>query len=112
MIIFHGPKSVIAHPDLKSGNPLNEYGRGFYCTNSKDNAKQWTLTSYKAMEHIVFCGYERITPHYSQTDNNIYLQPYQDFLGFEQDIYVIDIMRNQLKSSDNMSIKRRSYNTK
>lgn len=39
--IFHGSDHIIKKPDLKLGNPNNDYGRGFYCTKDLEFAKEW-----------------------------------------------------------------------
>lgn len=39
MILWHGSPMIIEHPDL--GKEHNDYGRGFYCTESMEMAKEW-----------------------------------------------------------------------
>ena len=39
--LWHGSSTVIEHPEYGRGNPYNDYGRGFYCTESRDLAKEW-----------------------------------------------------------------------
>ena len=41
MIIYHGSKSIIKTPEYGKGKPHNDYGRGFYCTEYLDLAKEW-----------------------------------------------------------------------
>lgn len=41
MRIYHGSPRVIQRPEYKLGNPRNDYGRGFYCTELPDMAKEW-----------------------------------------------------------------------
>ena len=43
MIDFHGSLAVIEKPIYGYGNPHNDYGLGFYCTGSKDFAKEWSV---------------------------------------------------------------------
>lgn len=40
-IIFHGTDHIVKKPDFKLGNKHNDYGRGFYCTESEEMAKEW-----------------------------------------------------------------------
>ena len=40
MLIYHGSEKRIECPVLGLGNPRNEYGRGFYCTESLELAKE------------------------------------------------------------------------
>ena len=41
MILWHGSPMIIEHPDLGKGKEHNDYGRGFYCTESLEMAKEW-----------------------------------------------------------------------
>ena len=41
MIIYHGSKNIIEKPEYGKGKPYNDYGRGFYCTEYLDLAKEW-----------------------------------------------------------------------
>ena len=40
-IIFHGSEKIIAAPQYGKGRPYNDYGKGFYCTENPDMAKEW-----------------------------------------------------------------------
>ena len=39
MIIYHGSENIIYTPVFGGGNPGNDYGRGFYCTEDKELSK-------------------------------------------------------------------------
>lgn len=41
MLIFHGSEKIIETPQFGQGNPRNDYGLGFYCTESSELAKEW-----------------------------------------------------------------------
>lgn len=41
MQIFHGSQKIVENPQFGLGNPKNDYGLGFYCTQSLDLAKEW-----------------------------------------------------------------------
>lgn len=41
MELYHGSSRVIERPTLGVGNPHNDYGLGFYCTQSLDMACEW-----------------------------------------------------------------------
>lgn len=41
MILYHGSKDIITCPEFRAGSPYNDYGRGFYCTESLDLAREW-----------------------------------------------------------------------
>lgn len=47
LIIYHGSVSVIETPTFGKGKPHNDYGLGFYCTESLDLAKEWAVTEEK-----------------------------------------------------------------
>ncbi len=40
-IVYHGSVSVIEKPEYGKGSRQNDYGRGFYCTESLELAKEW-----------------------------------------------------------------------
>ena len=42
--IYHGSISIIDTPLFGKGKPHNDYGLGFYCTESIDLAKEWAVT--------------------------------------------------------------------
>ncbi|MBQ0027860.1 MAG: DUF3990 domain-containing protein [Lachnospiraceae bacterium] len=39
--IYHGSEHIISKPDSNYGNYSNDYGRGFYCTENMELAKEW-----------------------------------------------------------------------
>ena len=41
LTIYHGSSHVIEHPEFGVGNPFNDYGLGFYCTENLELAKEW-----------------------------------------------------------------------
>ena len=42
--LYHGSTKVIEKPVLGLGNPKNDYGLGFYCTENLELAKEWACT--------------------------------------------------------------------
>jgi len=42
--LYHGSTKVIEKPVLGLGNPKNDYGLGFYCTENLELAKEWAST--------------------------------------------------------------------
>lgn len=47
MILYHGSEKIIETPVYGKGNLRNDYGRGFYCTESEDLAKEWACSNNK-----------------------------------------------------------------
>lgn len=45
MIVYHGSKDIIEKPEFGKGNVRNDYGLGFYCTESIDLAKEWACSN-------------------------------------------------------------------
>ena len=41
IILYHGSTKVIEKPIMGLGNPKNDYGLGFYCTENLELAKEW-----------------------------------------------------------------------
>lgn len=44
LTIYHGSRFIVETPLYGVGNPRNDYGLGFYCTQSLDLAKEWAVT--------------------------------------------------------------------
>ena len=47
VIIYHGSISIIEKPIFGYGKPYNDYGMGFYCTESLELAKEWAVSEGK-----------------------------------------------------------------
>lgn len=41
IIIYHGSQQIVEEPKYGVGKTYNDYGQGFYCTESKELAKEW-----------------------------------------------------------------------
>lgn len=42
--IYHGSDHIIKAPKYHGGKPYNDYGYGFYCTESAEMAKEWAVS--------------------------------------------------------------------
>lgn len=40
-ILYHGSENIIEHPQFGKGSRNNDYGRGFYCTEEIELAREW-----------------------------------------------------------------------
>lgn len=47
MILYHGSEKIIEQPIWGKGNLRNDYGRGFYCTEEEELAKEWACSNNK-----------------------------------------------------------------
>lgn len=45
--LFHGSTNIVQKPVFGEGKPYNDYGRGFYCTEHVELAKEWACSSGK-----------------------------------------------------------------
>lgn len=45
MILYHGSEKIIETPEYGKGNTRNDYGRGFYCTESEELANEWACAN-------------------------------------------------------------------
>lgn len=45
--LFHGSEKVIEHPVFGAGKKHNDFGLGFYCTESEALAKEWAVSSLR-----------------------------------------------------------------
>lgn len=43
--IYHGSVNIVEKPVFGEGKPYNDYGRGFYCTEHVELAKEWACSS-------------------------------------------------------------------
>jgi len=43
--LYHGSTKIIDKPGFGKGNPRNDYGLGFYCTQNLELAKEWASSS-------------------------------------------------------------------
>ena len=44
LIIYHGSPEIIQTPEYGKGKAYNDYGKGFYCTEHLELAKEWACT--------------------------------------------------------------------
>lgn len=44
LFLYHGSPSIIEHPVWGKGKAYNDYGRGFYCTEHIELAKEWACS--------------------------------------------------------------------
>lgn len=45
--LFHGSKKIIETPTFGEGKKTNDFGLGFYCTESEGLAKEWAVSSLR-----------------------------------------------------------------
>lgn len=43
--IYHGSQEIVRQPEYGNGRRHNDYGLGFYCTESEELAKEWACSS-------------------------------------------------------------------
>ena len=43
--VYHGSSQIIQQPVIGKGNPNNDYGLGFYCSESVELAKEWACSA-------------------------------------------------------------------
>jgi hypothetical protein len=43
MKLYHGSEKIVEKPMPNQGNPTNDYGQGFYCTEDKNAAALWAV---------------------------------------------------------------------
>lgn len=47
MRIYHGSAVVVKNPEYEKGKLYNDYGRGFYCTEDVDLAREWSVDIWR-----------------------------------------------------------------
>ena len=58
-ILYHGSENIIEQPDYRKGAKTNDYGRGFYCTEEIELAKEWACAfggSSDILAEWEYCG--------------------------------------------------------
>ena len=59
-ILYHGSPNILEHPIFGKGKKYNDYGRGFYCTEHLELAKEWACSEgvdgYANRYEIETCG--------------------------------------------------------
>ena len=45
LTLYHGSPNIIKQPQYGLGNPHNDYGLGFYCTEAPELAKEWACST-------------------------------------------------------------------
>ncbi|MBR5137299.1 MAG: DUF3990 domain-containing protein [Clostridia bacterium] len=45
MILYHGSQEIVDKPEFGKGGLNNDYGQGFYCTESLELSKEWACSS-------------------------------------------------------------------
>jgi len=45
LVLYHGSREIIEKPSLQKSNPQNDYGKGFYCTESIELAREWACAT-------------------------------------------------------------------
>ncbi len=43
MVLYHGSQEIVRKPIYGGGKPHNDYGSGFYCTESPDMGREWAV---------------------------------------------------------------------
>ena len=47
LALYHGSGKKIEKPEFGVGNPANDYGLGFYCTQERNLACEWGVAEYR-----------------------------------------------------------------
>ena len=66
--IYHGSENIIAKPEFGKGRVNNDFGLGFYCTESEALAKEWAVSSLRngfANRYILDTEYLKVLNLYS-----------------------------------------------
>ena len=45
--LYHGSEQLVETPTFGSGKKNNDFGLGFYCTESEELAKEWAVSSLR-----------------------------------------------------------------
>jgi len=113
LLLYHGSTKIIDSPEFGKGNPHNDYGPGFYCTENPELAKEWACISRNggfanayAME--IFVGSEPVDGEVyftkrSERDKNAreqYLKRDRNINRRADDIFMINILNEEIRRHD------------
>ena len=128
--LYHGSENIIENPTYGKGARHNDYGRGFYCTENLELAKEWAcakqqngllseamrlgklgeqivLKSPKAFEQIKFAGYECVDAEiYYTKKKEREREARKEYRRRKKekadidDLFILDIMREGMKNGD------------
>lgn len=72
ILLYHGSEKIIEQPKYGLGRKTNDFGRGFYCTENEELAKEWAVSSLRngfANRYLLHTNFLRIlhlnTPEYT-----------------------------------------------
>lgn len=49
LTVYHGSPQVVETPVFGEGRKNNDFGQGFYCTESHELAKEWAVSSLRIL---------------------------------------------------------------
>ena len=115
IIIYHGSENIIEKPEYGKGKSYNDYGRGFYCTEYIDLAKEWacdekhggyankySLNSSKGRSSVLFMSLfstNSFTSWYVTILNTPFYSPSTSSSVFSTKVREIDFPSNEASSS-------------
>ena len=86
--VYHGSPKIIEKPVFGAGNPQNDYGLGFYCTESVELAKEWACSVETDGFAFIAVGRPESAGCYCKI--NTYLKEVISILSADFDFVVID----------------------
>ena len=102
MKIYHGSSVEVPKPQLDKGKPNNDYGRGFYCTEDIEMAREWAFENLRFLdsEEVAWGEYH---PRYVSRDSEARAQwrnVVKKASGTANDLFAIDIIRRGLRNGN------------
>ena len=92
--LYHGSCDIIEKPKYGYGKRYNDYGLGFYCTDSLEMAKEWGV-ALEAKEYIL----ENFAVNYKDYDVIIGYRADDSYFSFAQDFINGTISYRQLNNA-------------
>ncbi|MBQ7366814.1 MAG: DUF3990 domain-containing protein [Spirochaetaceae bacterium] len=53
MTLYHGSERIVETPQFGAGNPRNDYGLGFYCTQHLELVKEWACQKIQTVMQVI-----------------------------------------------------------
>ena len=98
MTLYHGSDHLIKEPVFHGGKKHNDYGYGFYCTESLELAKEWAVSP----QNDGFANqYEITSDGLKILELNKQYYFHSDRMQFRRgELYIMEILDKEMKADD------------
>ena len=99
IILYHGSEKIIENPVFGAGKKNNDFGLGFYCTQSNDLAKEWAVSSLNDGLFSIKTPVARRAKQYLIDHFSINVNAYDLIIGYRADDSYFDYAESFLNNT-------------